>query len=550
MHTVFSCYPLTAEAGEKVAALGPSAGTLTLSTLRAMSPGRIWSTLRAVESESVCVVVGEPTERTVLPMMLLLSALTRAERIEVFQLSSGERRTVSWLRAIMSVFPSLLATIAGRVVKLRAERETKHLMRAGPIDFAQSTFERALYLKSNLMLGTTAGGSVGHVAGVANEIYRRLRRLVVLGLEFPATVDPGVEFVPIEPLASFGAPPESNHLRFDRQCYRAAGPILARGEADFIYQRLSVANFTGVRLSREYGVPLILEYNGSEVWIAQHWGLKMAWAKLGKRIEQVCFRHAHRIVTVSQVLADELRAEGVQEDKIVCYPNCIDPLIFDPDRLLPDRATTRKSLGLEPDDLVCTFIGTFGTWHGAEVLAEAIVRLRDNATARRLRFLMIGDGLRAAACKKILAPEIASGRAIFTGLIAQAHAPAYLAASDIFLSPQVAPADGSQFFGSPTKLFEYMAMSKPIVASALAQMADVLQPSPRLAEARERAQWPDGDIAILTEPGSVAEIVDSLLLLAHRPDWHDPMGRAGRVKALSDFTWQRHVDVIFESLKK
>ncbi len=58
----------------------------------------------------------------------------------------------------------------------------------------------------------------------------------------------------------------------------------------------------------------------------------------------------------------------------------------------------------------------------------------------------------------------------------QSEAPTYLAISDIVVSPTVPNPDGSPFFGSPTKLFEYMAMGKPIVASDLDQIGEVLTP--------------------------------------------------------------------------
>ncbi len=53
--------------------------------------------------------------------------------------------------------------------------------------------------------------------------------------------------------------------------------------------------------------------------------------------------------------------------------------------------------------------------------------------------------------------------------------------------------DGSRFFGSPTKLFEYMAMGKGIVASRLDQLAEVLE--------HDQTAW-------LVTPGDVEELAD------------------------------------------
>ena len=37
----------------------------------------------------------------------------------------------------------------------------------------------------------------------------------------------------------------------------------------FVYQRYSLNNYAGLRLARRLGVPLVLEYNGSEIWMSR-----------------------------------------------------------------------------------------------------------------------------------------------------------------------------------------------------------------------------------------------------------------------------------------
>ena len=88
---------------------------------------------------------------------------------------------------------------------------------------------------------------------------------------------------------------------------------------------------------------------------------------------------------------------------------------------------------------------------------------------------MIGDGPGLPDAKRIIEEAGLGAEAHFTGLVEQEEGPEYLAACDILASPHVPNADGSPFFGSPTKLFEYMAMGKAIVASNLDQIGETLR---------------------------------------------------------------------------
>src|SRR5262249_11193365 len=136
----------------------------------------------------------------------------------------------------------------------------------------------------------------------------------------------------------------------------------------------------------------------------------------------------------------------------------------------------RDKYGLS-DHIVTGFIGTFGRWHGAEVLAAAFARLlREQPEYRdRVRLFMIGDGVTMPQVKSALRQGGAEAATVLTGLVPQSQGPSYLAACDILVAPHVPNPDGTRFIGSPTKLFEYMAMGKGIVASDLEQIGEVLE---------------------------------------------------------------------------
>src|SRR5262249_28738315 len=169
-----------------------------------------------------------------------------------------------------------------------------------------------------------------------------------------------------------------------------------------------------------------------------------------------------------------------------------------------------------------------------------------------LRFLLIGDGLTMPEVRRLIAQAGAEPFVTLPGLVPQEATPRYLAASDIFVSPHVANTDESRFFGSPTKLFEYMAMGKPIVASDLEQIGAVLAPSLAASQlpGTEPSDVAPEPVAVLTRPGEVPELVASLRFLVDRPQWRASLGSAARRHALARFTWDHHVQAILEGLER
>jgi glycosyltransferase involved in cell wall biosynthesis len=153
---------------------------------------------------------------------------------------------------------------------------------------------------------------------------------------------------------------------------------------------------------------------------------------------------------------------------------------------------------------------------------------------QRLRLLLIGDGQCAPAVRELLKVGNAQQRVVDAGGIEQAEAPHYLAACDILVSPHVRNPDGSAFFGSPTKLFEYMAMGKAIVASALDQIGEVLE--------HDRT-------AMLVEPGNEKALAQTLEQLCADTQTRARLGAEARRVVLTHYTWEQHSQRILERLQ-
>src|SRR5207245_1967569 len=159
---------------------------------------------------------------------------------------------------------------------------------------------------------------------------------------------------------------------------------------------------------------------------------------------------------------------NVAEEKIIVNPNGVDTETFRPQ---VGGTAARREFGIAETETVAGFVGTFGPWHGVLTLAEAIASMPPDSG---IRFLLIGAGRYRDEVERIVRDAGREHQVIFAGHVDHERVPALLDACEILLSPHVPLEDGSPFFGSPTKLFEYMAMGKAVVASRLGQIGEVL----------------------------------------------------------------------------
>lgn len=525
---------------------------LTLGDLRRRPAWRMVLELRKVRCRRLIIALEDENSRALTPAMKLLAAGTRARDLA---LATPDRTLHAWSRASVAREVATLVgasvAAAGAALACALERPTTS---RGPSDTVAGR-GRALYLNANLWFGLKAGGSVGHISGVANGLMDAGFDLDFATCGSRLLVDDRARLIPLVVPSAFGLPFELNYYRFTRMVERQLRSQAASQGYSFIYQRLSLADSSGARLARRSRVPLVVEYNGSEVWVARNWGRPLRFEGLALRAEEELLREADLVVTVSHVLGEELRERGVPSDRILVYPNCVDPVRFDPRRYSAnDSKTVRHRYSVPEEATVVTFVGTFGRWHGAPVFAHAIRNLVQDAVdllrRRRLHFLFVGDGAELPIVSQILSGPAFGGLVTMTGLVPQEEAPALMAASDILVSPHVPNADGSPFFGSPTKLFEYMAMEKTIIASEIGQIAEVLSGSLRMMDLEEGIMAEAGDApALLCKPGSVTDLAHGIALLSGNRALRDSLARNARDRVLQRYTWQHHVEAILARLR-
>jgi glycosyltransferase involved in cell wall biosynthesis len=376
-----------------------------------------------------------------------------------------------------------------------------------------------------------AGGAMSHVKGFLGGVaVAGARCEIYSGRPLPVE-DFSTHLIPAK--RRFFLFYESRMLSYNLRFALKVKNLLRGRRVGALYQRHGRFVVAGALLSRWSGIPLILEYNGSEAWMADHWD-PARFKILVRLCEEASLSRAHLIVVVSEALKQDLLQRGIAEGRILVNPNAVDPDAFQPGC---GGDEVRRKVGFAASDIVIGFLGTFHYWHGTKVLEEAIqLLLRDEATDEvfnQLRFLLVGEGLLRAEMRVNLEPYV--GRKVFfTGLIPHARIPAYLDAVDVLVSPHVRMPDGQPFFGSPTKIFEYMAMAKGIIASNLDQISHVLK--------HEKSAW-------LVEPGSVPELASAIVLLARNPALRTQLGQNARASALAEHTWQQNAERVLARVR-
>ena len=168
------------------------------------------------------------------------------------------------------------------------------------------------------------------------------------------------------------------------------------------------------------------------------------------------------------------------------------------------------------------YAGHLYPWKGVDLVVEAVAALEDT------RGLIIGGHDKEpdlARVKALAAERNCAARITFTGLIPPSDVAARLRDTDVLVLPNP-PSAISSSFTSPLKLFEYMASGRPIVASDLPSLREVLR---------------DGENALLAEPGNAAALTRGILRIKNDAALGERLARQA-VEDVRQYTWTRRAE--------
>lgn len=379
-----------------------------------------------------------------------------------------------------------------------------------------------LFLRTDLAGKIVAGGSLTHIKGFISGAKQLGFETIYVG-DFPLINHP-ISIV-VKPNHFLDFFDEIQMLDYHFRIIKKLRKCMKGLQIGAIYQRHSVFNASGVILSSILNVPIILEVNHSEVWVKKNWS-RLVFEKLATRIENFAFLNSDLVGVVSDVTKEQLIQLGANKSKIVVNPNGVNPEKFSPD-ISGDRIKEQFRLN---NFFVVGFIGTFTRWHGVETLFDAAVEVLSKND--KIKFLFIGDGNLKSVLELKTEQLKLDDKIIFTGIIPHEKAPEFLAACDVLVSPHLGFDNGERFFGSPTKLFEYMAMGKPIIASDLEQIGQIIKHKIN---------------GLKFKPGNAEELARLILELQSNKELCDKLGKKAREDVLESFTWEKNAKRILEN---
>ncbi len=196
-----------------------------------------------------------------------------------------------------------------------------------------------------------------------------------------------------------------------------------------------------------------------------------------------------------------------------------------------DKNELREKLILPRNSIIVTYSGNTYEGRGIEYLIDVANNMRD------IEFLVVGGTEDDNSIYKQFVRQIGMNNIKFTGYVEQKKVSQYLLASDILVMPYskkvtIKGGKDAAKFTSPIKLFEYMAAERPIIATSIPPVMEILR---------------DGMTAVIIKPDSARELEKAIRAIIKDKNVSMFIAKNAR-RQIVDYTWEKRVEKIIEGL--
>jgi glycosyltransferase involved in cell wall biosynthesis len=283
--------------------------------------------------------------------------------------------------------------------------------------------------------------------------------------------------------------------------------MLRRERVDVLHAHKFGSNLWGTAIGRMARVPVIVAHE--HTWSFQG----KPWRRIGDR--EVIARGSSAFIAVSR--EDRRRMieiEGIDPDDVLFIPNGI------PAPPPPSGADVRAELGIAPDAPLIGTVSVLRPQKALDVLLRATRILVDEFPG--LRVLIAGEGDRRFALEDLTKELGLEDNVLFLGV--RTDVPDVLDAIDVAVS-------SSDFEGSPLSVMEYMEAARPIVATRVGGVPDLID---------------DGVHGRLVDPQQPATFAAAVAELLRDSEGAREMGRRARQRRRDEFD----IDVMVRRLEE
>ena len=303
---------------------------------------------------------------------------------------------------------------------------------------------------------------------------------------------------------------------------KIASKVIQREKCNIIQARNDIyEGLLAIYLKRRYKIPFVFQYSfpvaeaGLEKRKLDKSQLLYVISKFEHLVLPYILRKADLILPISKWMEADLANEGVPRRKMMPFPLAVNTALFSPVLDIGEKYLKYS----EGDYRVIVYQGTLDKLRHLEVLIYALAHLKRNG--HKVKLLMVGDGNDRGNLEELARHLGLESEVIFTGQVPYFEVPQFIACADVALSP-IPPLDIYKV-SSPTKLFEYMAMAKPVVANE------------EIPEHKEVLEQSGGGILVPFTPEAIAQAITELL---DNPQKAVEMGQTGREWVVANRTYE------------
>lgn len=284
-------------------------------------------------------------------------------------------------------------------------------------------------------------------------------------------------------------------------------------------------------VARRRGIPWVYEMRGQLelTWLSKRPAPLRERAEQSERLrrqrerETACAKAASAVVVLSEVQRADLVDRGVPADRITVVPNAVDQSLL---KRTTTQAEARNSVGLAGEPIWVGAVSSVVDYEGFDVLLRAVALLR--AGGRDVRCAIVGDGTARPALITLAKDLGIWDVCAFPGRVARDKALLWVEALDVVVVPRKDTPVCRMV--TPLKPIEAMALGRPVVASDLPALRELLEPTGgTLVRPEDPNSLAAGILVTLEDPDSLRSRVEAGREWAARRTWQEAARRYDRL---------------------